>query len=266
MSDRYNIILMRDDAAVRRLRIGRGWINFFFISFFLIVFLTGSCLWAAFRSHENNSLLQNKLSETQKKLDSALNNLERLEKVEYKIDTEEVLSEKQSQKTEKKNTSPALTKTEENKKVPAVQPSQTPEAMEANGQSEPAENKKIPTGADIKTMLGSMTVGQISIENFRAVINNNRGLNLRYNLVNLKPQTEVSGQCNVHLLTKDGALHALELPVEMVDFHIQKFKEVNANSALPQNTTKKDALLLLVTVTDSSGQILFREPYVATTF
>lgn len=225
---KYTVLMMRDNSPVRRFRMGVGWVRGAVLLGLLLCLLAGVGSWWGVRSQLKISSLSEQLRVEQRQLQNSRMELERLQNVDR------------------------ILKSNDPEELQTLLSSVTPVVPEEKKEPEPE--------FDLRALFTHVDLEQVKISNLRA---KEKGGNLvcRFNLNNLRTSSGIAGKVSLDLINAKAELVPLGLPTDETDFSIQRFKTFSLSISLPKDLPFDSIFGLRLSITNSSGQILFRETY-----
>lgn len=236
---KISILIMRDDAGVRRMRLSPFWIQ---TGLWAVVFLIlAATFFAAGAMYYRGIVAESERAaqEARRLAADAAERIRRLDEIEGVLRAKD-LTELQTLLGSYNPDAAAWWK-------PAVE---TPAA--ATPEKADTPTPKI----DLRKLLDKVDLNQAGVDNFKSKVENGK-LAVSFDLSNLSPQTALAGKAELLILTNDGVLHPLKAEKDELTFQIQRFKQVAVHLALPQGVNPADIYGLRITIADPAGKIIY---------
>ncbi|QLA17949.1 hypothetical protein [Desulfolutivibrio sulfoxidireducens] len=243
--EKISILIMRDDAGVRRMRISPFWIK---TAVWGVVFLAvAAALFAAGAMHYQGRVAtsENIAQSAERQAKQARDRLARLDEIETVLRSKD-LTELQTLLGSYNPDAAAWWK-------PAA--GETPPAAPGPEKTEPGVNK-----IDLRKLFDKVDLTQAGVDNFKFKIENNK-LAVNFDLSNLSPQSALAGKAELFLVGNDGALHPLKTEKDELNFQIQRFKQVAVQAPIPQGTAQTDIYGLKMVIHDPGGKTIYSAIY-----
>lgn len=244
---KISILIMRDDAGVRRMRISPFWIK---SALWAVAFLTlAAAIFAAGALHYRGIVAESEQAaqNARKAAGEATDRLKRLDEIEAILRAKDP-TDLQTLIAFYNPDSAGWWKPAE---TPAAQPASAPQG---------ADKAESAPRIDLRKIFDKVDLNQAGVDNFKAKIENGK-LAVGFDLSNLSPQTALSGKADLNLLTTDGALHHLKPDKDELTFQIQRFKQVAVQCPLPQGVNPADIYGLKIAIADPAGKIIYTAIY-----
>lgn len=225
---KYNVIFMRDDAQVRRFRLGTVWIRVLIWLLALLTLAAGGGLYAGFRYWTANAALVEEKRGLERRLIDAEVQLERLGNVEKIL------------RSHDPNEAQALLQT---------------------GAMTDRERPASPTSAaNLGELFAYHNLRQAGVENIQARVVNN-SVQMRFDLNNLIADTTLSGRVDFLVVSNSGRMEQVSAPEADLVFSIQRFKRVQTTFNLPKGMERGDLFGVRVVITGQDGNPIYSETY-----
>ncbi len=243
---KISILVMREDAGVKRLKLSPGVIRF--VLWFLFLLIAAGCVagyaayyfWnAASAVQAENASINEELSVSKDKL-VKLANLESILESGDQTELSTLLGSYNADAV-------SLLNCDENK------------TEEAKPAPEAAPEKECPK-LDLRSIFDKVDLNLAGVDNFKAAVDNKQ-LRISFDLSNVSPQTALSGDAECMLLTNDGELTPLKTKREDMNFQIQRFKQVTATSPLPPKMELADVYGVKMIIKGPDGKVIFSNIY-----
>jgi hypothetical protein len=241
-SGKVDILILRDNAGVRRYRIAAGWLRALWLTPLALLLLLGAAVAVAYHLRQDNNALARRFDAMRSEIDTAGERLLRLENIEKILRTKDV-TELETLIGSYNADNPGWWK------------------HKPDDRKEPAETKEREVARpDLAKLLSKVDANQAGIDNLRVKIENKK-LALNFDLSNVTPQTGLVGRAEVALVGNDASLTPLKAEKDELNFQIQRFKQIAANLALPQKIESKDIYGIKLSIVDPTGKVVFSQVY-----
>lgn len=224
MSDKYSVLLMRDDARVRRFRLSPLWLRLAVYSLILLAAAAAGGGYTGYTFWQQNSGLQAETASLQREIRELNMKLERLQNVEKILNSND------------------------------------PEELQAllgNVTIEPAQPAKPPI--DLSALLHKVDMQVVKVDNISARAGNGRSVRLQFDLNNLATDRTLSGEVSVTLLGRQGQTRPVRAAnPEDLSYSISRYKKVRANLTVPDSMALNEVYALIISI-DSNGKTVFRD-------
>jgi hypothetical protein len=243
---KISILVMREDAGVKRLKISPGMVRFVLWFLFCLIAAGGLAGYAAYYYWGAVSEVQAEnaaMSEEVSASKSQLVKLANLESILENGDQTELSTLLGSY-----NADAAGLLECEGKKTDAVKTA-----------PEVAQEKECPK-LDLRSIFDKVDLNLAGVDNFKAAIND-KYLRISFDLSNVSPQTALSGDAECMLLTNNGDLTPLKTKREDLNFQIQRFKQVTSNSPLPPKVEIAEIYGVKMVIKGPDGKVIFSNIY-----
>ncbi len=242
---KISILIMRDDAGVRRLRVSPFWIRsgvwgVVLLVVAAIVFATGAVHYQRLVATSEQAA-----QAAERQARQVQDRLARLDEIEAILRSKDVTGLETLLGSYNPDAAPWW--------KPAGQ--ETPAAAAASEKVEPAAGR-----IDLRKIFDKVDLTQAGVDNLKFKIENGK-LAVSFDLSNLSPQSALAGKAELFLLANDGALHPLKTEKDELTFQIQRFKQVAVQAAIPQGTAQPDVYGLKMVIHDPSGKIVYSAVY-----
>lgn len=242
-SGKVDILILRDAASVRRLRVPAGLLRALWIGPMLLLLLLGAAVAVAYHLREDNVALARRASAMQSELDATGERLLRLENVEKVLRNRDV-TELETLIGSYNADNPGWWK---------------PSRPEEPREKPEAKDREVPR-PDLGKLLARIDANQAGIDNLRVRIENKRLL-LNFDLSNVTPQTNLVGRVETGLVGNDATFVPLRPEKDDLAFQIQRFRQIAASLPLPARFEARDIYGLKLSVVDPAGKTVFSQVY-----
>lgn len=243
---KVSILVMREDAGVKRLKLSPGMIRFVLWFLFCLIVAAGLAGYAAYyfwgavsEVQAENAAISEEISASKDRL-VKLANLESILESGDQTELSTLLGSYNADAV-------SLINCGEKK---SEEPKTAPEA---------AQEKECPK-LDLRSIFDKVDLNLAGVDNFKASIDNKQ-LRISFDLSNVSPQTALSGDAECMLLTNDGELTQLKTRREDLNFQIQRFKQVTASSPLPPKVEITDIYGVKMIIKGSDNTVIFSNIY-----
>ncbi len=241
-SGKVDVLILRDDAGVRRFRLPGFAARLLWIVPLLLLVLLAAAVALAYHLRQDNQAMAGRVQSMRTELDAAGEGLLRLENVERVLRSRDV-TELETLIGSYNVDNPGWWKHREERQ---------------NAKEQPEKPEKEASRPDLGKLLARVDLNQAGVDNLRARIEN-RKLQLNFDLSNVTPQTGLVGRVEVGLVGNDASLTPLRAEKDELSFQIQRFKQIAASLPLPQKFEAKDVYGLRLVIVDPSGKAIFSQ-------
>lgn len=228
---KYNLLFMRDDSRVRRLRLSPFWLRLGAYLLALLALTAGLGVWGSVHFWQAARVLDEDKTSLERQLAEVRLRLERLENVEK------------------------LLKGGDGDDLKTIQ-RPVPGETKAPDKADKREPAPALPAVDLPALLAKVDLRQVSVDNLKAAMAEEQ-VKVAFDLNNLN-QTPLAGQIVLWLVTNSGQQIKVSAPDPDLNFQIQRFKKVTVTFAMPKGFERKDFYALRVVVNGPSG-VIFSE-------
>jgi len=251
---KYTVIIMRDDADVKRFKAGPALLRVAGYLVSVLILAAAGGIFGAYRLWLANATVVEEKRALEQKLAGVNIKLERLQNIERILVSNDPSELKTllatiAPETQSKNADKAQAKDAASAQVPPA-PAPAPPA--------PAEADKAQTVKSPFDGIPRVDLNMVGVENISMRFDN-KGLVFGFGLKNVDPKSMISGSVGLALITQSGQLIDVSAKEEL-GFKIQLFKQMTANIAYPPSLSKTDVVGLKLTIA-SSGKTIFSDVY-----
>lgn len=225
---KYNIIFMRDDAQVRRFRMGSAWIRVVIWLLALLMLAAGGGLYAGFRYWSANAALVEEKRGLERRLIDAEVQLERLGNVE--------------------------------KILRSHDPKDVQDLIQAGNMAERERTEPAPSPPNLGEIFSYQNLRQAGVENIQARLANN-SMQVRFDLNNLIADTTLSGRVDFLVILNSGRMERVSAPEADLVFSIQRFKRIQTTFNLPAGVERGDLFGVRMVISGQDGNPIYSETY-----
>jgi hypothetical protein len=225
MSNKFSVLLMRDDSNVRRFRVGSFWLKLLVYIEVLLIILAAGGIYAGYTFWRQNAMLEEQRVVLEKRLREAHVHLERLQNVEK------------------------------------ILQSNDPEELQTLLGSMSIDKRPERPPIDLGKLFRSVDKQQAVVDNMSVKAVRDNSLRVSFDLNNADSSRALSGHVELALVTKDGMISDVEANDEDLGFQIQRYKKIVTTFPLPEGMLVKDIFGLRVTIKNPSDATVFSETY-----
>lgn len=225
----YNIILMRDDAHVRRFRLKAIW---FKVSAYLavcILLAAAFSIWAALTLWSGNKALRKDIDALQETAHENAVELQRLQNMELML-----------------------------KKV--ADPLGEHTVLETLTQGVAPEAPGSPSDVDLNAMLAEKNTGRAKVEKV-SLRQGQHHWTLSFELSNPDKDNALEGLYLIQVVATNGTHHNVTLDKEQVHFRIQRFKKIEMEFSLPPSLQQEDIFGVRLVIDELGGATVFSKAW-----
>ena len=247
---KISILVMREDARVKRLKIRPGFIKFVVFLLLLLVVLAAVSIYGVYRYRLEFVVLRDENTSMRQEIEDSKEKLIKLANIETLLE--------QGDQTEIKtligsyNSDSGEWLVCEEKTEAQAPPAQAP--------VKPAAPEKECPKIDLADIMSAVDAGRAGVDNFKAAIKGKR-LNINFDLSNITPDTALEGDAVLELLDNGGEFHPLKGDRKDLNFQIQRFKQVTAAIPLPAKFDPGIIYGVKLFIKDADGKTLFSRIY-----
>jgi hypothetical protein len=255
---KYTVIIMRDDADVKRFKAGPTLLRIAGYLVTVLVLAAAGGVFGAYRLWLANTAVVEEKKALEQRLAGVNIKLERLQNIERILVSNDPSELKTllatiAPETQSKSADKNGDKAPAKDAAPASPPAPSPSPAPAEAETEKPQAAKSPFDGIPRVDLNMVAVENISMRF------DNKGLVLGFGLKNHNPQSIISGNVSLALITQSGQV--IDVPAkEELGFKIQLFKQMTANIMYPPSLTKTDVVGLKLTIS-SAGKTIFSDVY-----
>ena len=221
-SKSYNVILMRDDAHVRRLRLKPIWLKLAVYLLSCVVVVAAMASWFSIKLWtENVAMLDEVVMLRQQAHENAVE-MQRLQNMERMLKAADPLGQQ-----------PVL------------------ETL-----TQGSQNQSSPSGVDLNALLGEKNTGRATIKKV-ALTQGDLRWKLSFELSNTDPKQVLEGLYLIQLVGTDAKNHDVHLDKELLQFQIQRFKRIEIEFSPPPELPPAEIFGLRLTIDQLGGTTIF---------
>ena len=225
MSEKYSVLIMRDDTKVRRYRVSPSSLRMLLIVFFCVLLVATCGIFTSFSLWEKNSDLTTERRTMQKELRDLKVYVERLENIEQ------------------------------------ILQSNDPEELQALFSSmSVAASTEMPPPVDLTSILHSVDANLVVVSNLKLQKATGGNLRLSLKLDNKNAKGTVRGAIALSFITREGKVVAIDASEKDMNFSINRFKRIVTTFSIPEAILLQDAYALQLNI-NSNKTILLQKIY-----
>lgn len=222
---KYNIIFMRDDRPVRRLRFKPFWLKAFVYLQVILLAIAALGGYAGYNFWQENKALKKSNAELNTELQRNQVELKRLQNMKKTLESYE---------------------------------QEDPKSLLASLESD--INADHSMSVNLKDLFKYVDMGRIGVDNMQSRFVGER-LELQFEINNLVGDTALSGMIRSSLITNQGNVIELDLEDSDLDFKIQNFKRIKTSLPISGELGKEDIFGIRIIIKNDQDTTIFRETY-----
>jgi hypothetical protein len=251
---KYTVIIMRDDADVKRFKAGPTLLRVAGYLVSALVLAAAGGIFGAYRLWQANAAVAEEKKALEQRLAGVNIKLERLQNIERIL----VSNDPSELKTLLATIAPETQAKAADKNGDKAQAKDAAQAPAQTAPPPPAEAEKPQAAKSPFDGIPRADLNVVAVENVSMRFDA-KGLVFGFGLKNLNPQAIISGNVNLGLITQSGQV--VDVPAkEELGFKIQQFKQMTANIAYPPALAKTDVVGLKMSIS-SAGKTIFSDVY-----
>ncbi len=268
-SNKYTLLLMRDDRQVRHLRLRPFWLKLFIWMLLFLFIFAGGGIWGSYYFWNKGRADAALLAQLERQNADLSIKVERLQNMETLIGASE-----KAPLDPVLDTGPAETPPGDSTHASGVPAGGLPILVDVGDNSTLADNATSTVNATLtgnSTLLGNATAPEdgevgastpgdatpVKLENIYLRANSSKTLRLSMNFVNASGKA-VRGYATLKLLTTSGEVPAI-VPAEDLDFQITRMKRVTTTFPLPENVSMDSVESVRISVFVNETEVLTEE-------
>ena len=248
-SNKYTILIMRDDTQVRRMRFSPFWLKLFCWMLFLVVLVAGAGSWGVYYFWQKERAVNTRLVELERHNSDLSIRLERLQNMETLLGASE-----NTPLDPVVDTGPTPATPNDDDAADGVTLNDLPALVDVAGNATLADNATLPES----TAMGNATAPEgappVKLENINLRIHSSKTLRLAVSFVNTTGKS-IRGYAALSLETAAGET-PVTVPVEDLDFQMARLKRATTTFPLPEGVLMDDVQAVLITVFVDETQVL----------
>ncbi len=236
---RYSVLVMRDDAQVRRFRVSLGLMRGLAWGLAALLLAAGLGIFAGLRFWTEGARLTDEKKALERRLIEAEVRLERLSNVEK------------------------ILKSNDPEELQALIGGASPlsgEARSTSGASASAGAGDAARPLDLAELFGHQDLKLAGMENLQLRLTGENA-QVRLDINNLQPEKLLNGRVELLLVTASGRTEQIGAPEADLAFSIQRFKRIQTSFALPKGMDRASLFALRVVIRGQDGKAIFSETY-----
>ncbi|MCG8532762.1 MAG: hypothetical protein MI749_19180 [Desulfovibrionales bacterium] len=223
MSEKYSVLIMRDDTNVRRYRVSPSLLRAALIIFSCVVLIAACGIFASYSLWEQNAMLTKERHGIVKELRDLKVYVERLENIEQ------------------------------------ILQSNDPEELQALFSSmSVSASTEVPPPIDLSAILKIVDTDTVAVSNLKLQPATGGNLRLSLKLDNKNTKSSVKGSIALSFITKEGKVVVIDTNRKDMNFSINRFKRIVTTFALPESILMKEAYALQVSINNRKTTLLQR--------
>ncbi|MCT4535188.1 hypothetical protein [Halodesulfovibrio sp.] len=223
MSEKYSVLIMRDDTNVRRYRVSPSSLRSLVIVLLFVVMVAVCGIFTSFSLWEKNTTLMNERHGVQKELRDLKVYVERLENIEQ------------------------------------ILQSNDPEELQALFSSmSVAASAELPPPIDLSSILQVVDHNLVAISNLKLQKATGGNLRLSLKLDNKNAKGTIRGSIVLSFVGKDGKVVIIDANKKDMEFSINRFKRIVTTFEVPDAIALHEAYALQLSITNNKTTLLQR--------
>ncbi|WP_066851933.1 hypothetical protein [Halodesulfovibrio spirochaetisodalis] len=223
MSEKYSVLIMRDDTNVRRYRVSPSSLRMLLIVLSCVVLVAVCGIFTSASLWKKNTALMNERHGIQKELRDLKVYVERLENIEQ------------------------------------ILQSNDPEELQALFSSmSVAASTELPPPIDLSSMLQSIDTDMVEVSNLKLQKATGGNLRLSLKLDNKNAKGNIRGSILLSFITKNGKVVVVDANKKDMDFSINRFKRIVTTFTVPESILLNEAYALQLSITNKKTTLLQR--------
>ena len=221
MSEKYSVLIMRDDTNVRRYRVSPSSLRMLLIVFFCVLLVATCGIFASFSLWEKNTELTTERRTMQKELRDLKVYVERLENIEQ------------------------------------ILQSNDPEELQALFSSmSVAASTEMPPPVDLTSILQTVDANLVVVSNLKLQQATGGNLRLSLKLDNKNAKGTIRGAITLSFITREGKVVAIDASEKDMNFSINRFKRIVTTFSIPEAILLQDAYALQLNINSNKSTLL----------
>ncbi len=240
-SNKYTVLIMRDDTQVRRMRFSPFWLKFFLWFLLILAAIAGAGSWGSYYFWEKGRAQETRLVQLERQNADLGIKLERLQNMETLIGASE-----STPLDPVLDTGPTAATPTEDKTLSGVGPGDLPVLVDVAGNATATGNATALEGPVLANATASDGEDPVKLENINLRANSNKTLRLGVSFVNTTGKP-VRGYASLTLLTPAGEVPAT-VPADDLDFQMARMKRATTTFPLPEGVSMDDVEAVRINV------------------
>lgn len=251
-SNKYTVLVMRDDTQVRRMRFSPFWLKFFLWFLLILAAIAGAGSWGSYYFWEKGRAQENRLAQLERQNADLGIKLERLQNMETLIGASESTPLDPVLDTGPTAATPTEDKTSNN-----VGPGDLPALVDVAGNATATGNATDFAGPAPNNATAPDGEDPVKLENINLRANSSKTLRLGVSFVNTTGKS-IRGYASLTLLTPSGQVPAT-VPSDDLDFQMARLKRATTTFPLPEGVTMDDVEAVRITVFVDEAEVLSQD-------
>lgn len=224
-SNKFNVILMRDDTSVKNFRLSTFWIKLLLLIFVLLIIASGTGIYLSYVFYEEKSemaLLYERKAESLNEAERELKRLQNVEKMFESYNEDQLRSLLIVQRQE--------------------------------------EHQESTSAVDLGDILEPLDKNIVSVSNVQARFVQGR-MRVQLEVNNLAGNETVSGRIHIFLIRNDGTTIDLNLEDRELYYAIARFKKIDTTFSLPEEVDQESIFALRIKARDEEGSTVYSDVF-----
>ncbi|WP_154653462.1 hypothetical protein [Halodesulfovibrio aestuarii] len=223
MSEKYSVLIMRDDTNVRRYRVSSSSLRMLLVVLFCVVLVAACGIFTSFSLWEKNTALMNERHGVQKELRDLKVYVERLENIEQ------------------------------------ILQSNDPEELQALFSSmSVSASTELPPPIDLSSILKIVDTNLVEVSNLKLQKATGGNLRLSLKLDNKNAKGTIRGTITLSFISREGKVVVIDANDKDMDFSINRFKRIVTTFAVPEAMLFSEVYALQLTISKNKTTLLQR--------
>ncbi len=228
-SNKFNVILMRDDTSVKNFRLSTFWIKLLLLIFVLLIIASGTGIYLSYVFYEEKSEMALLYERKAESLNEAERELKRLQNVEKMFE---------SYNEDQLRSLLIVQRQEEHRE----------------------EHQDSTTAVDLGDILEPLDKNIVSVSNVQARFVQGR-MRVQLEVNNLAGNETVSGRIHIFLIRNDGTTIDLNLEDRELYYAIARFKKIDTTFSLPEEVDQESIFALRIKARDEEGSTVYSDVF-----
>ena len=251
-SNKYTVLVMRDDTQVRRMRFSPFWLKFFLWFLLILAAVAGAGSWGSYYFWEKGRAQETRLAQLERQNADLGIKLERLQNMETLIGASE-----STPLDPVLDTGPTATTPTEDRTLSGVGAGDLPVLVDAGGNATATGNATVAEILDSANATAPDGEDPVKLENINLRANSNKTLRLGVSFVNTTGKS-IRGYASLALLTPSGEVSAT-VPSDDLDFQMKRMKRATTTFPLPEGVTMEDVEAVRINVFVDEAEVLSQD-------
>lgn len=251
-SNKYTVLVMRDDTQVRRMRFSPFWLKFFLWFLLILTAVAGAGSWGSYYFWEKGRAQKTRLAQLERQNADLGIKLERLQNMETLIGASE-----STPLDPVLDTGPTATTPTDDKTLSGVGPGDLPALVDVAGNATETGNATAAETLDADNATAPGGEAPVKLENINLRANSNKTLRLGVSFVNTTGKP-IRGYASLTLLTPSGEVPAT-VPSDDLDFQMTRMKRATTTFPLPENVNMDDVEAVRINVFVDEAEVMSQD-------